>query len=237
MPSLEEFQEMLDQDWDAALRTYVVHISEDLDGTISGTTIKRHAPERRDVEVVFESIRDTYVILMRAKTGGDAGGKLVSYLPWSPSSLGGIARADLDGSGPRYFSTSQLSGCRFTVQYADALKKRATVLHLAGDFGSSDGSGAREALETGALGSAPPGGLRRRYSIGQSAVPGLKSKTSFTDWGYQKKIGGDAGRIYYDGNKASVFGFRTDDGAWHFWAQEMVEGGAADKGLGRKDIG
>jgi hypothetical protein len=231
MASLAEFQQLLkEQKYDQALTDYVIHVDQSLDGTVGqGDVLIGKAFGIQNVAFQFV---DPNIINMRAKTEGDSSLKEVWYLPWVSQ---GSARADLDGTGPSYFSTSQLNGCRFTIQYADEHKKKATVLHLAGNFDRSIGSMKRDELETSELGEMKDTRLRRRYSIGQSPkMPGAtKEKGSL-----QYKILNDQTRMYYGGNKASIFGYREKGGAWLFWAQEMDEKyGRPDIGKGRRNLG
>ncbi len=224
MPSLEEFRTLLKENEEKALTDYVIHVDQSLDGQADVNNVLVNNPFAEQ-EVSFEFIEPN-IIRMRPKIEGDGHVRKVWYLPWKSRD---VAKGDLDETGARFFSTSQLNGCRFTIQYADATRKRATVLHLAGDFDFKDGSTQRETLETQELGAVGDAKLRRRYSIGQSKLPASPK--------IGKRIVGDETRLYYGGNKASIFGFRDKTGAWNFWAQEMDEKyGRADIGKGKKDL-
>ncbi|MBV9122217.1 MAG: hypothetical protein JO112_02510 [Planctomycetes bacterium] len=159
----------------------------------------------------------------------------IQYLPWRPPTwVGtedtgafddtGVTKALLDDTGPGIFLTSQLNGCRFTIQFHDGGMTKATVLHLAGTYGSNKkGAEKRESLENVQLQNVPTGGgHRRRSSFGQDM--GLKKKlnpkTKFQPFGF-----GQGGRTYYDGNKATILAVRGKDGVWRFFAQEYWEEG------------
>lgn len=200
MPSIPEFLELLSTDVEKAFRSYFLNIDGSLDGNIE---ISQHCRIRK---VCFEFI-DPNIILMR-----DPGSNPTEYpdeiwyLPWRHR---GASKADLDGSGPAFFSTSQLDGCRFTIQYHDTSRKNVTVYHLAGNV--DGGSKGRDQLEAKAgVKSGLPSGRTRRYSVSS----GAKS--------FSEKVGEDFS-LKYDGDKASIFGIRDDDGAWHFFAQQMRE--------------
>ncbi len=216
MPSLEEFRTLLAQDADAAFKAYALLINcASLDYVETSPGVFGF-DEFKNVKVAFayqvEDGKDA--IIMSASN--DPTAKDASYLPWKNAENGGVSKATLDGSGPAYFSTSQLDGCRFTIQYHDADRKTVTVQHLAGDLKAQGRKGyeLRDDLETA---NAPPNAdpvLRRRFSIGSG--PG--------------KTGG-AGKIlkesrpdtvYYEGGKAAVFGYRNGSGAWLFYGAEMT---------------
>lgn len=230
MPSLEDFRQKLASNADDAMKEYALLIdfaSLDYAAGVNGETV---FADFKRVSVVFEYelIAGKNIIRMRAKSGADVDGKEISYLPWKNAASGAVARATLDGDGPAYFSTSQLDGCRFTLQYHDADRKKVTVLHLAGDYGGSgkDGSEARDQLENAALPAAANPQLRRRFSVG-------------TGVGKMGRIGstykaGRADTAYYDGGKATVFGYRNKQGAWVFYGQDMT---TSNQGQGLKNLG
>ena len=203
MPSIPEFLELLSVDVEKAFKTYFFNIDgESLDGDIT----KEQACRRQKVRFDFV---EPNIIRMSALGGKDAEYQNeIWYLPWR---LDGASRADLNDSGPAFFSTSQLDGCRFTIQYHDASRKNATVLHLAGSVGhQSSGSAIRDGMETDSgLKTDLPPRLTRRYSISKG------QKSAF------EKVGENFS-LKYDGNKASVFGFRDGGNAWHFYAQQMM---------------
>lgn len=222
MASLEEFQQLIESDPERAMDEYVVHVSQDLDGTPNEQQVLVNKPFGEQ-DVVFEFVLPN-IILLRAKAASEEAHNRLWYLPWVSRD---VAKADLGQEGAQYFSTSQLNGCRFTVQYTDGSRKHATVLHVAGNFDFKDGSTRREELETSAIGPVTNPALRRRYSIGQSMLKGQK----------KKRIVGDETRTYYGGNKAWIFGYRDDSGAWQFLAQEMDEQyGRADSSKGTKAL-
>jgi hypothetical protein len=224
MPSLAEFKQMVKDKPEQAMTDYVVHVDQSLDGKpgLDGVIVGNPYGE---LDVVFEFVAPN-IIRMRAPADGETADKRLWYLPWKSRD---VAKAVLGEDGAGYFSTSQLNGCRFTIEWTDGSRKQATVLHLAGDFDFKDGSSKREALEETELGPVGDAKLRRRYSIGQSKLPASPK--------IGKRIVGDETRLYYGGNKASIFGFRDKAGAWQFWAQEMDEKfGRADIGLGKKDL-
>lgn len=200
MPSIAEFLELLSEDDEKAFRTYFFNIDGSLDGDIS------KSQDCRRQEVCFEFV-DPNVILMRDPGSNPTEYRNeIWYLPWRHR---GASRADLGADGPAFFSTSQLDGCRFTIQYHDDSRRTATVYHLAGNVdGGSKGRSQLE-LKAGLKSDAPPG-LTRRYSMSSG-------KTSFSE-----KLGKDF-LLKYDGDKASIFGFRDEKGAWHFYAQQMRE--------------
>jgi len=224
MPSLEDFRSKLNSNADTAFREYILLIdckSLDYEGP-SGQEV--HAEFKR-VTVVFEYSAPN-IITMRAKTDQGPGGQSISYLPWKNAASGGMSKVRLDGTGPAYFSTSQLDGCRFTLQYHDADRKTVTVQHLAGDLGGPDvatGSAQRDLKEAESLDNSPNASRPRRFSIGSG----------------KGKMGG-AGRAlraskpdttYYDGGKAAVFGYRNNQGAWAFYGAEIDNGRGRGAGL------
>lgn len=217
MASLAEFLQLLDQNVDRAFRDYVFNVdSASMDGDIS----QLQACTARDVGFEF---RPPNVIVLRAAREGDAWRSEMWYLPWM---YNGASKAYLTGEGPAYFSTSQLDGCRFTVQYDDANRKKATVFHLAGSVGhQKSGSLKRDEMALAAgLKTDLPEGRTRSYSISSGVKPKFE------------RIG-EHFKLQYSGNKAWVFGLRDDAGAWTFYAQEILEGNAerhipdAGKGL------
>src|SRR5262249_16817293 len=136
------------------------------------------------------------------------------YLPWKRwdgvNEMSGLSQAVLDEKGPGIFLTSQLTGCRFTIQYHTGDKTKATVLHLAGNYGeNAKGAKARENVEGKSLETVPNGVPRRRYSIGRySKKPNLMPLPL------------DGVRTYYDGGMATVLGVRGKDAKWRFFAQQ-----------------
>jgi hypothetical protein len=216
MAGVKEFLAMLDSDCEKAMKTFVIHIdATSLDGDGTDCSLKR-------IEATFDVEDDkNNVLLLRGKKTGDTDCTPIWYLPWNQV---GVAKATLDQSGPDFFSTSQLDGCRFTIQY-DGGRKKVTVLHISGrvDGAGKAASAARDQQEADALGAPPQ--LVRRYSYGKFA--GTKAIAEK-----------DNTRLFYGGNKASIFGVRDDDGAWYFFAQEIdARFGSADKALGVKGIG
>ncbi|WP_282605192.1 hypothetical protein [Pelagibius sp. Alg239-R121] len=200
MASIAEFLELLSEDTEKAFRTYFFNIDGSLDGD------EMVLQECRRQKVCFE-FQEPNKIVMRAPGGKEAKyGNEIWYLPWMRS---GTSKAHLDGSGPPFFSTSQLDGCRFTIRYHNDSRTRVTVLHVAGDV--PGGSKQRDGMETKAgLKASPHPRRTRRYSVSR----GAKSAT--------EKVGEDF-KLRYDGNKASVFGFRDCGGVWHFYAQQMMK--------------
>jgi hypothetical protein len=224
MPSLEDFRAKLKSDPETALKTYLIEVSQTLDGTPGPDDVLVPKPFGEQ-DVVFEFVAEN-TIRMRARLLTDAEFKTVWYLPWVSR---GAATARLDGTGSPYFSTSQLTGCRFTIQYADMSHKVATVQHLGGNV--DGGSAGRDRLEDQTLGPVSNPALRRRYSIGQNKLPGaVRHKPTL-----QFRVVGDETRVYYGGDVASIFGYRDGGGAWHFWAHEIQTRGEV-KALGRQDI-
>lgn len=231
MPSLGEFRAQMEINADQAMRDYVLLVDcKSLDYATSpeGALIQDNF---KTVEVVFDFaiVNGLNVITMRAKKASDPKGRPISYLPWKNAASGAMAKATLDEAGPAYFSTSQLDGCRFTIQYHDASHKTVTVQHLAGDYGGSgtDGSAQRDVLEAQHMPAAADPTLRRRLSFG----PG------------QGKTGQRAGPIYragrqdtvyYDGGKSSLFAYRNNKGAWVFYAQDIDSRNG--RGLGLKNL-
>ncbi|HTW72139.1 MAG TPA: hypothetical protein VME47_19805 [Acetobacteraceae bacterium] len=215
MASLQDFREKLAQNANRAFTEYVLIIDEmslDYATGEDGTLVQ---DEFKVVTVVFE-YSGPNVITMRAKRESDEGGRQISYLPWKNAHAGGISQARLTGDGPQYFSTSQLTGCRFTIQYDDASRQTATVLHLAGDVQGEkkpEGSATRDGLEQNALSPQAKPTLKRSYSIGQ-----MKS-AKFKEMGVATGT-----KLYYDGGKAAIFGYRKKSGAWTFYAAEQKFG-------------
>jgi hypothetical protein len=231
MPSLEDFREKMNRNADEAMKEYVLLVdcvSLDYAPALGGPPIQ---DEFKIVPVIFEfSAEGTKsFITMRGRKASDPAGRDISYLPWKNAASGAVAKATLDGSGPAYFSTSQLDGCRFTIQYHDANRQTVTVQHLAGDLGGSgtDGSVARDLKEAENMPAGAKPELRRRLSFG----PGE---------GKLGKVGRDykatrPDTIYYDGGKSSVFGYRNSAGAWVFYAQDIDN--RTNKGKGLKNLG
>ncbi len=221
MPDLDDFRTKLASDAAVAFKDYVMHFDEmSLDYADDGNG-QLVPDEFKVIEIVFEFVPPN-VIMMRAKREGDIGGREISYLPWKKADFGGSARASLDGSGPRYFSTSQIDGCRFTIQYGDESRKTCTVLHLAGDVSGGkkpEGSATRDGLEAQGLPNGADPLLRRRYSIGQMKPAKFKQLNTGTTQ-------------YYDGGKTAVFGYRNSSGAWVFYgAEEKFDSGSGLKNL------
>lgn len=234
MPSLEDFREKLKTDTDAAMTEYAILIdAESLDYTGKGTKSVTF-DEFKEVEVAFEyrSMSGKNIIYMSA--AGDGGGRKIWYLPWKNASCGAVAKATLDGSGPPYFLTSQLDGCRFTFQYHGSDRKKVTVLHLAGDYGGSgtDGSAKRDELESKNLPVDAKPKLKRRFSIGYGKGKGGKLGAAY-------KLTRDS-TSYYDGGMGTVFGYRNNAGAWVFYGLDIdrMQGkGLFNLGSGKKVTG
>jgi hypothetical protein len=228
MPSLEDFRTKLNGDDNArqqAMTDYVINVDA---ASLDGDTSKLQACREQEVSFVFQ---DPNVIIMRAKQGGDANAKKIWYLPWF---VDGASKAVLGPDGPAYFSTSQLDGCRFTIQYDDASRKRATVLHLSGRLGMGNKlSEARNAKEVEEFGALPHGPLVRRYSsasLAKTGSPKLKAEKA-------AKALKDNETILYSGNKAFIWGFRKKDGVWDFFAHEIEnDWQRGDTGLGYKAL-
>lgn len=170
MPSLEDFREKMTRDADEAMKEYVLLVdcfSLDYAPAVGGPPIQ---DEFKVVPVIFEfsAAGTKSFITMRGRKASDPAGRDISYLPWKNAASGAVAKATLDGSGPAYFSTSQLDGCRFTIQYHDASHKTVTVQHLAGDLGGSgtDGSAARDRKQAEGMPADANPTLRRRLSFG-----------------------------------------------------------------------
>ncbi len=226
MASLEDFRTKVAANADAAFRDYILHIDEMSLDYATGDNGELVPDAFKVVSIVFE-FSDPNVITMRARQDNDPRDKIrkMSYLPWKNAGIdAGVAKATLDDKGPAYFSTSQLTGCRFTIQYGDASRKTATVLHLAGDVQGGkkpEGSATRDGLELANLPQGSDMKLRRRYSVGQMK-PALF-----------KKVGVESGTtLYYDGGKSAILGFRGTDGGWNFYAaEEKFEKGAGFRNL------
>jgi hypothetical protein len=228
MPSLEDFLDKLETDADVAFSDYILLIDcTSLD--YSGPKGQEVQAEFKRVSVLFEYAPDN-IIRMRAKKDSDTGAKEISYLPWKNAASGGVSKVTLDGNGPAYFSTSQLDGCRFTLQYHGADRKKVTVQHLAGDLGGPSvktGSTARDTLEAQSLLASPDAPRPRRYSIGSG--PGKMGKA-----GQALRLANPE-TTYYDGGKAAVFGYRNDQGAWVFYGAEIDNQSGTGRGL--KNLG
>ncbi len=234
MPSLADFREKLKDDTDAAMTQYSILIdAPSLDYTGVGTENVAF-DEFKQVKVVFEYKLETgkHIISMRAASNGD--GRKIWYLPWKNDAFGAVAKATLDGKGPRYFVTSQLDGCRFTIQYHDTDRKTATVLHLAGDHGGPGklGSEKRDVLETQNLPNGSKPTLKRRFSIGFG--PGKNSAS-----GAAYKLSRSS-TSYYDGGMGTVFGYRNKADAWVFYGLDIERNqgkGLINLGTGNKVTG
>jgi hypothetical protein len=220
MPSLDEFRRLLEGNADDAFKQYSLLIDCDrLDFAVGG--VGHDEFKICKVSFVYQQMDGKDVILMTP----DANGKDISYLPWKNASEGGIAKATLNANGPKYFSTSQLDGCRFSIHYHDAEHKTVTVQHLAGDAGGagSDGSRVRDDLERNGLQGKQPVVLQRRYSIGLGQGKLGRIGAQFKS--------GRAETTYYDGGKAAVFGYRNKAGAWVFYGAETDVRKGAGAGL------
>jgi hypothetical protein len=225
---LEDFRDKLKSNADTAFKEYVLLIDcASLD--YAGPQGQEVQAEFKRVSVIFEYSPEN-IILMRAKKGSEAGGQEIAYLPWKNKASGGVSKATLDGDGPSYFSTSQLDGCRFTLQYHGADRKKVTVQHLAGDLGGpgvKTGSTARDALEAQSLLTSPDAPRPRRFSIGSGpGKMGNAGKTLRVD---------KPDTTYYDGGKAAVFGYRNNQGAWVFYGAEIDNQSGSGRGL--KNLG
>jgi hypothetical protein len=225
MPSLEDFRTKVALNADAAFKDYVLHIDEMSLDYAPGANGQLIAAEfKPSLMVVFE-FSEPNIITMRAKRDTDEGGREISYLPWKNASDGGMAQARLTGGGPPYFSTSQLTGCRFTIQYDDGSRKTVTVQHLAGDVQGGkkpEGSATRDSIETRNLPTGSDLQLRHRYSIGQM------KPLQFKQLNLASGI-----TLYYDGGKAAIFGYRNKGGVWVFYASEEK----FDSGVGLRNLG
>ena len=219
MPSIEDFRTKMASDANAAFTDYILHVDEMSLDVATDESGRQSVAEFRVVKVAF-TFADPNVITMAASLAGTE----MSYLPWKNAGLGGMARARLDGTGPAYFSTSQLSGCRFTVQYDDAGRTTATVLHLAGDVVGGkkpEGSDTRDVLQAANLPQGADARLRRSYSIGQMKPLAYK----------EAKIAAGT-TLFYDGGKAAIFGYRNRAGVWTFYAAEE----RFDRGVGLTNL-
>lgn len=213
MPDLEDFLIKLEQDPVVALNEYNFKVDEESLDFVPGQIGIQDEYKQVDVTLVDEA----QTIKLRAMTSGDSprNSLRIWYLPWKRwdkvNQMSGVSEATLDNKGPGIFLTSQLTGCRFTIQYHSGDMTKATVLHLAGNYGENlKGAQARESVESEALTNVPTGGmLRRRYSIGRYS----KNPKFF-------KLPVDGVRTYYDGEKATVLGVRGKDGKWKFFAQQ-----------------
>lgn len=144
MPSLQEFKDLLSTSLEQAMKDYVViNHTESVDGNVG---VLQACSER---EVVFD-FEGPNKIMIRARRESELADQTLWYLPWL---WDGLSKADLDGTGSSYFSTSQLTGCRFTIQFHDSTRQRVTVMHLAGTLGTGrkKGTEARDELEGSAL--------------------------------------------------------------------------------------
>lgn len=228
MPSLEEFRTLLDSNADEAFKQYSLRIDDNLDMDARTTPDFNNRNDLKVVKVSFAYQKRGNVdcIVMQ----GDPQGKDIFYLPWNNFNVnGGLARAPLDSQGPNYFTTSPLSGCRFSIHYHDGDGKSVTVQHLAGTVGGPGvgGSTQRDTLQAQGIQNSPPVTRTRSYSIGSG----------------EGKMGG-AGRtlrsqrpntIYYDGGAAVVFGYRNNSGAWVFYGAETDDRRGTGKGV--KNLG
>ena len=212
MPSLEDFLTKLDENPIAAFTEYNFLVDEESLDYVPGQLGVRDEFKRVDVALDYGA----QTVTIRAAKDSDAMANSMSiwFLPWKhfdgAVETSGVAQAVLDGKGPGIFLTSRLDGCRFTIQYQTGDMKKASVLHLAGNYGQDrNGAIAREKVENTTLENVPKGADRRRYSIGQ----------------YSKNpkympLPVDGVRSYYDGGAATVLGVRGRDGAWKFFAQQ-----------------
>lgn len=215
MASVEEFLELLQTDLGKAMRDYAFNVSEDLDGD----TLRLQACTVRTV--AFEFKPPNVIWLMPGEEKSKHASEMW-YLPWLRS---GTSAATLGGDGPAYFSTSQLTGCRFMVEWLSKDHKSAKVLHLAGDVGTGPkGTKARDEMAKKAgVDPTDNSGRVRSYSMSSGKKPKVE------------KVGEDF-RLRYDGNKAWVFGVRNA-GVWSFYAQELFAlFGKADEALGLRDL-
>lgn len=227
MPSLDEFKTLLDSNADEAFRQYSLLIDYDqLDFNAARTA----HDEFKSVTVtfVYSEIAGNPVILMTPA----ADGRKMSYLPWKNASEGAIAKITLNDKGPNYFSTSQLDGCRFALQYHDTDHRVVTVQHLAGDVAGTTGKAGTaerdrlEALAAPDLPATATPDLRRRLSVGRGVGKNGRIGATF------KASRPDT--TYYDGGKAAVFGYRNKSGAWVFYEAETDEG--TGRGVGLKNL-
>jgi hypothetical protein len=225
---LEDFLTTLDEDPVAALDEYRLEVTEVGLDVVKGTGEDWVETGFRQIDVAFDDTTTPGTFAVRPATNSDSHRNTLRiwYLPWKRSTeakVAGLAKADLDGTGPGIFLTSKLNGCRFTLQFHTGDDTQVTVLHVAGDRGEGlTGHQTREQAETAGL-SGVRGSNPRRYSIGKIG-PSTKAKLLKT---------GSGTRAYYDGNAATVIGVRGRDRKWKFFAQQYgdLRGGATTKAL------
>src|SRR5262249_58928798 len=179
--------------------------------------------EFEEIDVALDYRAETVLVRRANANDSTANSMRIWYLPWKDQDSGGMSKADLTEKGSGIFLTSQLTGCRFTIQYHSADMTKATVVHLAGTYGrTADGSKKRDELEQQALATVPTGGRVRRYSIGNLA---------HKPW---QLLPNDGTRLYYDGEKATILGVRGRDSIWRFFAQQYDMVGKASKDPSKK---
>jgi hypothetical protein len=227
MPDLEDFLTKLDGNPIAALDEYRFHVEEEGLDVVKGTDGGWVETEFRQVEVAFDYNGNDVTVRLAGQTDSHRNTLRIWYLPWKRSTSGakvaGLAKAELDGTGPGIFLTSHLNGCRFTLQFHSGDDTKVTVLHVAGDLGEGmPGHKTREEAEKVGL-TGVPGSNPRRYSIGRIGNT-TKAKLLTT---------GSGTRAYYDGNAATVLGVRGQTRKWMFYAQQYgdLRGGPTTKAL------
>ncbi|MEE2730725.1 MAG: hypothetical protein VYA55_07860 [Pseudomonadota bacterium] len=213
MPGLEDFLTKLDSDALSALTEYKFLVDEVSLDYVKGQNVRA---EFQQMDVALEHDANTGTYILRGANDSDTtrNSLRIWYLPWKhwdgQNEMSGVSKAVLDNRGPGLFLTSQLNGCRFTIQDQSGDGSKVTVLHLAGNYGQNlKGAQARETVEAASLENVANAASRRRYSIGQ-----------YSKNPKYMKLPNQGVRSYYDGGMATVLGVRSD-GKWQFYAQQF----------------
>lgn len=112
MPGVEEFVNLLATTPAGALDQYLV---KDHSLSLDANSFSVEEKECVQRHVVFDSIQPNRISMRAADQGEPTRRTLLSALGERS-----LSKADLGGAGPAFFSTSQLTGCRFTIQYPAA---------------------------------------------------------------------------------------------------------------------
>ena len=209
MPSLEDFQTLVETNPEKAFTDYVLAIDEvSFDWKDAAAGVRADAGIRH-IEWRFEE--PNTIKMYPSQNVANSEGKQIYYLPWKSKE---VTKVTLDQNSPPYFLTSEFSNCRFTIQFHDACGKTVTVMHIAGDVaggGSISGGNKRNEMEISS--GLVPNLRTRRLSISKGK-PGSKGPA------WKRYTESAANTVYYD-SQAVVFGFREKNGCWSFYAQNI----------------
>ncbi len=151
------------------------------------------------------------------QTDDAAEGLKAYWLPWYESEATTLTL----GTGAKFFFTSELTNCRFSVLDPDT--KHPTVAHVAGNL-SSPSQRTNAATDKGFVATAATGRMR------SLSVSDSRDRTNFQTKVKTLALHEYRGQRKGEESSAFVFGIRDKDDKWAFGAQ-IVKGNMGDVGI------